>query len=112
MKVKYKGTVELGAVDVIKPIYRASTRPRGYKISCSAQLSRRFFLLINVKMPSIVGIFTFMRRKNGIIGLHEPEKAGFFILYLLEIDPRKRGIDVGAILGWVGNDIAIIAILL
>ena len=35
-----------------------------------------------------------------------------FILLILEIDPRKRGIDVGAILGWVGNDIAIIAILL
>ena len=32
--------------------------------------------------------------------------------YVLETDPRKRGIDVGAILGWVGNDIAIIAILL
>ena len=33
-------------------------------------------------------------------------------LIILEIDPRERGIDVGAILGWVGNDIAIIAILL
>ena len=30
----------------------------------------------------------------------------------LEIDPRKRGIDVGVIQAWVGNDIAIIAILL
>ena len=40
----------------------------------------------------------------------------FYLIYLylniLEIDPRKRGIDVGAILGWMGNDIAIIAILL
>ena len=35
-----------------------------------------------------------------------------YIYIILEIDPRKRGIDVGAILGWVGNDIAIIAILL
>ena len=34
------------------------------------------------------------------------------IVYILENDPRKRGIDAGAILGWVGNDIAIIAILL
>ena len=33
-------------------------------------------------------------------------------IYILKIDTRKRGIDVGAILGWVGNDIAIIAILL
>ena len=36
----------------------------------------------------------------------------YIYIYILEIDPRKRGIDVGAILGWVGNDIAIIAILL
>ena len=35
-----------------------------------------------------------------------------FLSLSLEIDPRKRGIDVGAILGLVGNDIAIIAILL
>ena len=33
-------------------------------------------------------------------------------IYILEIDPRKRGINVGAILGWGGNDIAIITILL
>ena len=32
-----------------------------------------FFLLINVKMPKIVGIFTFMSRKNSILGLSEPE---------------------------------------
>ena len=30
------------------------------------------FLLINVKMPTIVGILTFMSRKNNII---DPEKA-------------------------------------
>ena len=33
-----------------------------------------FFLLINVKMPTIVGILTFMGRKNSILGLSEPEK--------------------------------------
>ena len=27
---------------------------------CSTQLSMKFFLLINVKMPTIVGILTFM----------------------------------------------------
>ena len=31
--------------------------------SCSTQLSMQFFLLINVKMPTIVGILTFMNRK-------------------------------------------------
>ena len=31
---------------------------RGYKKSCSTQLSMNFFLLINVKTPSIDGILT------------------------------------------------------
>ena len=34
-----------------------------------------FFLLINVKMPTIVGILTFMRRKNSILGIYDPEKC-------------------------------------
>ena len=33
-----------------------------------------FFLLMNVKMPTIVGILTFMSRRNSILGLSEPEK--------------------------------------
>ena len=42
--------------------------PRGYKtFLCSAQLSMKFFLLINVKMPTIVGILTFMSGKNSIL---------------------------------------------
>ena len=35
----------------------------------------KFFLLINVKMPTIVGILTFMSRKNSILSLSEPEKC-------------------------------------
>ena len=35
------------------------------------------FLLVNVKMPTIVGILTCMDRKNSNIGLPEPEKAEF-----------------------------------
>ena len=36
---------------------------RGYKnFPCSTQLSTEFFLLINVKMPTIVGILTFIIR--------------------------------------------------
>ena len=42
------------------------------------------FLLINVKMPTIVGNLTFMSRKNCILDLSEPEKAEFLdIFYLL-----------------------------
>ena len=40
--------------------------------SCSTQLSMKFFLLINVKMPKIVGILTFMSGKYSILGLSEP----------------------------------------
>ena len=42
-------------------------------ISCSTELSMKFFLLINVKMPTTVGILTLMNRKNSIFGLSEPE---------------------------------------
>ena len=45
------------------------------KFSRSTQLSMNFFLLINVKMPTIVGILTFMNRKNSILGLTESEKC-------------------------------------
>ena len=42
---------------------------------CSTQLSMKFFLLINVKMPIIVGILTFMSGKNSILGLSEPRNS-------------------------------------
>ena len=52
-----------------------SSRGLGYKkFSCLTQLSINFFLLIDVKMPT-VGILTFMSRKNRILGLSEPEKS-------------------------------------
>ena len=52
------------------------TRPRGYKkISCSTQLSMKIFLLVNVKMPTVVGILTFTSRKNSIPGLSESENS-------------------------------------
>ena len=43
--------------------------------SCSTQLSMKFFLLINVKMPTIVGILTFVSGKNSILGLSEPKNG-------------------------------------
>ena len=43
--------------------------------SCSTQLSMKFFLLIDVKMPTIVGILTFMSRKNSLLHLSGPEKS-------------------------------------
>ena len=48
-----------------------------------AQLSMKIFLLINVKMQTIVGIVTFMSRKYSILGLYEPEKKLNFWIFLL-----------------------------
>ena len=39
------------------------------------------FLLINVKMPTIVGILTFISWKISTLGLSEPEKADFFLYF-------------------------------
>ena len=48
---------------------------RGYSVFlCSTQLSMKFFLLINVEKPTIVGILTFMSRKNSSLGISESEK--------------------------------------
>ena len=49
--------------------------------SCSTQLSMKFFLLINVKMPTIVGILTFMSGKNSILGLSGPKKLPNFLIF-------------------------------
>ena len=42
---------------------------------CSTQLSMNFFVLINVILPTTVGILTFMSRKNSILVLYEPDKC-------------------------------------
>ena len=39
----------------------------------------KFFLLINVKMPTTVGILTFMSGKSNILGLSEPKKKAKFL---------------------------------
>ena len=44
-------------------------------MQCSSQLNMKFFLLINVKMPTVVGILTFISMKNCILGLSEPENS-------------------------------------
>ena len=50
--------------------------------SCSTQLNMKFFLLINVTMPTTVGILTFMSGKNIILGLSEPKKKMNFLINL------------------------------
>ena len=52
--------------------------PRGYKLSpCSTQLSTKFIMLINVKMPTIVGILTFISMINTTS--ERPKARNFFI---------------------------------
>ena len=54
------------------------TWPRGYKIFFMLNSTEYdFFRLINVKMPTIVGILTFISEKNSILDLSEPKKAEF-----------------------------------
>ena len=53
-----------------------SSGPEVIKLfSCSIQLSMKFFPLLNVKIPTFVGILTCMSGKNSILGLTEPEKS-------------------------------------
>ena len=47
-------------------------------IPCSTQLSTKFILLINVKMPTIVGILTLISMINTT---HEKLKARYFFMY-------------------------------
>ena len=42
-----------------------------------------FFLLVNVKMPTLVGILTFMSRKNSIISLSGHKNLNFLIIFIL-----------------------------
>ena len=46
--------------------------------SCSTQLRLKFILLINVKMPTIVGILTFMSRINYQFLRFEPDFSTTF----------------------------------
>ena len=51
--------------------------------SCSTQLSMKFFLLINVKMPTTVVILTVMSGKNSYLALSETKKAEFLDIFIL-----------------------------
>ena len=41
----------------------------------------KFFLLINVKVPTVVGILTVMSRQTSILGISEPEKKADFLIF-------------------------------
>ena len=53
------------ATDTCTPCKYIGAGPEVIKLfSCSTQLSTKFILLINVKMPTIVGILTFISKIN------------------------------------------------
>ena len=63
---------------VVMSVYIKSSEiwPRGYKTFFMLNSTEHdFFLFINVEMPSIVGISTFMSRINSILGLSETKKS-------------------------------------
>ena len=51
------------------------------KITCSTQMSMKIILLINVKMPTIVGILTFISRINTTSVSFKISKPLFFTFY-------------------------------
>ena len=67
-----------------KKCYKLKTWSRRYKLfSSSAQLRLKFILLINVKMPTVIGILTFMSRINYRLELYtfNFNIYGLFIIY-------------------------------
>ena len=57
--------------------------PQGYKKKIIMLNSAKHeIFLINVEMPAIVGILTFLSRKNTILRLFESEKKPKFLIFL------------------------------
>ena len=54
-------------------------------LPCSTQLSMKFIQQINVKMPNIVVIFTFMSRMNTTSDSFKAEKVSTLVLWSVEI---------------------------
>ena len=74
--IKFNKRTFGNGVEGLEAVSHSSTGPEVINFfSCSTQLSMTFFLLINVKMPTIVGILTFMSGQNSILCLSEPEKC-------------------------------------
>ena len=62
--------------EFLNPTVLKKSGPEVIKLfSCSTQLSMKFYPLINVKMPTIVGILTLMSGKNSIQGLPQPKTS-------------------------------------
>ena len=67
-----KSVLSISGPEVIKLFFHYPT-----------QVSMKFFLPINVKMSTTVGILTFMSGKDSILGLSEPKLAEFLDIFIL-----------------------------
>ena len=63
------------AENEICPAYKIFNMNNLNWFSCKAELSMKFFLLINIKMPTIVGILIFISRKIFLLTWVEHEKS-------------------------------------
>ena len=70
------GIVRMFFLFTVKSIRRIYGKITGNQLPVHFPLfSMIFFLLINVKMPTKVGILTFYEQENSIIDLSQPEKS-------------------------------------
>ena len=82
LKGKFQIKKILCLVFISSLLWKVRTGPEVIKLfSCSTQLSMKFFQLVSVKMPTIVGILTFMSGKNSILVLSEPKKNLNFLIF-------------------------------
>ena len=82
---EWGGESILQVVSLSKTLIAHCTGPEVIKLfSCSSQLRLKFILLINVKMPTIVGILTFISRINYRLWSSKPSMTiylGYFSIY-------------------------------
>ena len=80
-----RGDCTTATKGIFMDLYYSGYRPRGYKtfFMLNSQLSMKIFLLMNVKMPTIVGILTFANRKKAFSAYLSLKKAEFLDIFIL-----------------------------
>ena len=77
---------------------RVNPMTSGYQVikkTCSTQLQLKFILLVDVKIPTIVGIFTFISRLNAKIESLKATELYFFtiVLYMSNLKSVHSWVD-------------------
>ena len=75
-EIEFANSINLEEAAHSEPAQLNMPWPRGCKTFFMLNsIEHEFFLLINVKMPTIVGILTCMSGENSILGLSEPKQS-------------------------------------